>query len=137
MALEPFVDFPTGDADRGLGTGHTHAFLPIWISKQLEDDWKPFAGGGYWINPGAGNRNWGFFGAGLSKTLDAYGLVLGGEVFHATASTDGGKDTTGFDVGGTYKIAENRYLLFTLGRGLQNADTTNRASVLIGFQGFF
>jgi hypothetical protein len=29
------LDFPTGNADRGLGTGAVHAFFPIWLQKDF------------------------------------------------------------------------------------------------------
>jgi hypothetical protein len=32
-AFYPFLDFPTGNTDRGLGTGATHAFFPICASR--------------------------------------------------------------------------------------------------------
>lgn len=139
VALEPMVDFPTGDANRGLGTGSTHAFLPIFASKQFESGIKPFAGGGYWINPGTGNKNYWFFGAGASGDVDIGDLsfTLGGEVFHSTPSVVGGKASTGFDVSGLYNFNDDHHLLFTIGRGLQNATQTNKFSLLIGYQGFF
>jgi len=139
VAVEPFIDFPSGDASRGLGTGRTHAFLPVFASIQLDSGVKPFGGGGYWINPGPGNRNYWFFGAGASGDVPIGGLsfTLGGEIFHSTPSVEGGKPTTGFDVGGLYNFNDDHHLFFTIGRGLQNANTTNRLTILFGYQGFF
>jgi hypothetical protein len=61
VALSPLLEAPTGDAARGLGTGRTHAFVPLWIQKDF-GDWTTFGGGGYWINPGPGNKNHWFVG---------------------------------------------------------------------------
>ena len=52
LAVYPLLEAPTGDAARGLGTGRTHAFVPLWIQKDF-GDWTTFGGGGYWINPGS------------------------------------------------------------------------------------
>ena len=57
----PLVELPTGDAARGLGAGHAQVFLPLWLQKS-SGPWTTYGGGGYWINPGAGNRNWGLVG---------------------------------------------------------------------------
>jgi hypothetical protein len=48
------LQVPTGNSDRGLGTGSTHAYLPVWLQKSF-GDWTTYGGGGYWINPGVGN----------------------------------------------------------------------------------
>jgi len=37
------------------------AFLPVWMQKDV-GDWTVYGGGGYWINPGAGQKNWWFTG---------------------------------------------------------------------------
>ncbi len=61
-------------------------------------------------------------------------LTLGGEVFHQTANVVGGADTTGFNLGGIYDITENHHILFSAGRGVQNAGTTNEFSFYVGYQ---
>lgn len=52
----PIVHVPTGDSARGLGGGHVPIFLPIWGQKSW-GPWTTYGGGGYWINPGEGNKN--------------------------------------------------------------------------------
>ncbi len=71
-------------------------------------------------------------------------LVLGGELFHETASTTGGagspgyplgsRDSTGFNFGGTYDFNKTYHLLFSVGRGLENAATTNAFSYYLALQ---
>ena len=39
------LDFPTGNTDRGLGTGAIHAFFPIWLQKDF-GKWSIYGGGG-------------------------------------------------------------------------------------------
>lgn len=132
-AIYPAVDFPTGDAARNLGSGHTHAFLPLWLEKHLGNDWLTFAGVGYWINPGAGNRNYWYFGWALQRQV-ADNLAIGAELFNQTSATEGTKDQTGFNLGVTYDLSEHYHLLISAGQGLQNRSTTNAFSYYAALQ---
>lgn len=132
VGVFPQVEVPTGDASRGLGAGHAREFLPLWLQKSFAD-WTTDGGGGYWINPGIGNRNYWFVGWLLQRKVTQQ-LTLGGEVFHQTAATIGGKDSTGFNIGGTYDLTENHHFLLSVGRGIQNAATTNGFSYYIAYQ---
>jgi len=122
-AIYPAIDFPTGNPARNLGTGHTHMFLPTWVQKSF-GDWTTFAGVGYWINPGVGNRDYWYFGWAVQRQI-ADNLAIGGEVFHQTPNTVGGKDQTGFDLGATFDLNEHYHLMFSAGQGIQNRVTTN------------
>jgi hypothetical protein len=123
MAVYPLVDFPSGNQRENLGTGRTHAFLPLWFSKTF-GSWIPYGGGGYWINPGPSNRDWGFVALGVIRVLSEQWYVTG-EVFYAGSSKVTIKEQTGFDVGAHYNLNDNHQVVFTVGRGLQNATTTN------------
>jgi len=102
-----------------------------------------YGGGGYWINPGPGNKNYWFVGWVLQRQVTD-SLALGGEIFHQTSFATGGpgspgfplgsKDTTGFNLGGTYDFDQNHHLLFSAGRALQNASTTNAFSYYLALQ---
>jgi hypothetical protein len=141
IAFYPFVDFPTGNTDRNLGTGATHAFFPIWLQKDF-GKWTIYGGGGYWINPGPDNQNFWFAGCVLQYQFTDH-LALAGEVFHQTASMTSGPDspgfplgsrnTTGFNVGGTYDINTTYHILFSIGRGLDNT-VTNDLSYYLALQ---
>jgi hypothetical protein len=61
-------------------------------------------------------------------------LTLGGEIFHQTADKVDGVDSTGFNLGGQYDLDEHNHLLFSAGRGFQNASTTNLYSWYLGWQ---
>lgn len=132
VAVFPLVELPTGNSHRGLGAGHTRAFIPVWLQKDFEP-WTTYGGGGYWINPGADHKNYWFVGWLLQRKVTEE-LTLGGEIFHQTADTVGGKDSTGFNLGGFYNFNENYHLLFSAGRGLQHATTTNQFSYYLGLQ---
>jgi len=131
-AIFPLVEVPTGNAQRGLGAGHAREFIPVWLQKDF-DPWTTYGGGGYWINPGAGNKNFWFFGWLLQRKVTDE-LALGAEIFHQTANAVGGRDSTGFNLGGIYDFTENYHLLFSAGRGLQHANTTNEFSYYIALQ---
>jgi hypothetical protein len=107
-------------------------FLPVWLQKDF-DPWTVYGGGGYWINPGEGNKNYGFFGVALwRKVTDR--LNLGVEVFHQTSPADGVPDSTGFNIGATYDFSENWHVLASAGRGLQNTSATNQFSYYLALQ---
>lgn len=131
VAAYPLVDFPTGNRNENLGTGRTHVFLPLWLSKTL-GSWIPYGGGGYWINPGPSNRNWVLAAAGLIKVISQQ-LSLTGEVFYASSSKVGIKEQTGFDVGARYNITANHHVEFTIGRGIENASVTNQLTAYVNY----
>ena len=110
----PLVDFPTGDVNKNLGTGRTHFFLPLWLGKQL-GLYTVYGGGGYWYNRGHGYKDWFLLDAGMQRRMTD-NLRLGFDVFHATSSKTGLKETTGFNLGGAYDLTANHHLLFSVGR---------------------
>lgn len=131
-AIYPAVDFPTGNAARSLGSGHTRVFLPLWLQKSV-GKWTTFAGPGYWINPGRGNRNFWYFGWAVQCQVSD-NLSIGAEVFHQTADTTAGQAQTGFDIGATYDLSEHYHLLAAAGRGIAHATATNEFSYYAALQ---
>jgi hypothetical protein len=132
VAVFPLVEVPAGNQKLGFSTGHAQFFLPIWLQKEF-DAWTVYGGGGYWINPGSGNRNYGFFGVALWRKVTE-DFNLGVEVFHQTSPADGVKDSTGFNVGAIYDISENWHALASVGTGMQNRSSTNQFSYYAGLQ---
>ena len=132
VGVFPLIEVPTGDANKALGAGQTRIYLPVWLQKSV-GKWLTYGGGGYWINPGVGNQNYWFTGWLLQRQVTEQ-LALGGEVFHQTADTLGGKGSSGFNLGGVYDFSENHHLLFSAGRGLENARMTNGFSYYLAFQ---
>lgn len=114
VGIFPLVEIPTGDADRGLGAGHTQVYLPVWIQKSW-GPWTTYGGYGWWRNPGEGNRNWTYAGWLLQHDLGEH-LTLGGELFHTTAAMRDGRASNGFDLGGQVNFGEKHHLLFSVGR---------------------
>ena len=135
VGIFPLLEAPTGDAENGLGAGVTRAFIPVWLQKDI-GKWTTYGGGGYWINPGAGNRNYWFAGW-LVQNQVTDNLAIGVEAFHQTAMTIDGKESSGFNVGAVYDFNEHYHLLLSAGRGLQNAAMTNEASYYVAIQHTF
>jgi len=134
VAVFPLVELPTGDQGDGLGAGHARVYLPVWLQKSF-GDWTTYGGGGYWINHGGGtmDQDYWFFGWLLQKQVTKK-LAIGGELFHQTADTMGGKDTSGFNIGAVYDIDDHNHLLVSAGRAVQNASETNLYSWYLGYQ---
>lgn len=129
IGVFPLVEIPTGDKDKGLGNGKAQYFFPIWLQKDF-GKWTTYGGGGYWINPGQGNKNYWFTGILLQYSFSET-FYLGGELFHQTADTVDGKDSNGFNLGGGLPLVGDLQLLFSAGRGLTNT-AGNRFSYYIG-----
>jgi hypothetical protein len=132
IAFYPLIEVPTGNQKFGLGTGHAQVFLPVWLQKD-RDPWTIYGGGGYWINPGVGNKNYSFVGIALWRKITAP-LKLGIEIFNQTSSAAGVKGSAGFNVGVAYDISENWHLLSSMGTGLQNRSQADQLSYYAGLQ---
>ncbi|MBU6296995.1 MAG: hypothetical protein KGJ79_03465 [Alphaproteobacteria bacterium] len=128
----PLIEVPTGDSKLGLGSGYTREYVPIWIQEDF-GRWTTYGGGGYWHNPGPRNQDYWFAGWLLQRQITG-DLALGAELFHQTADTVGGHDTTGFNVGGIYDFTDHCHLLFSAGRGLQHPQGTNEFSYYLAIQ---
>ena len=117
VGIFPLYEAPTGNAGRGLGAGRPQYFLPIWLQKDF-GNWTIYGGGGYWITPGPGNRNYWFNGV-LVQDQVTHSLALGSEIFHTTAAQIGRSGITGFNVGLQYDVSGHAHLLASVGRGGQ------------------
>jgi hypothetical protein len=100
VAIFPRVILPT--AGRNMGTGRVRLLLPVWAQKDF-GPWSVFGGGGYTINPGAGNRNNWQAGFAVTRTISER-LSIGGEATFEGPDAVGAHAATGLDLGGIYKI---------------------------------
>jgi hypothetical protein len=132
VAVYPITQFPTGSAEQGLGAGHQRTILPLWVQKSF-GDWTTYGGGGYWLNKSAIDRDYWFAGWVLLRKIDET-WTLGGELFYNTATQVDARASAGFNLGGYYNFDEENHIIFTVGRGVQNADATNRFSYYVGYQ---
>jgi hypothetical protein len=130
----PLLEIPTGNEDRGLGNGEAQWFLPIWIQKDI-GKWTTYGGGGYWINPGPGNKNYWFSGILLQYSFSE-SFYLGGEYFYQTADTVDNEDSHGFNLGGSLPLVSNFQLLFSAGRGLTNTSSNQFSYYIALYRAF-
>lgn len=100
LAAFPGISIPT--ASNGLGADKVTALLPVWGQKDL-GRWSIFGGGGYALNPGAGNRNYWTGGIAVSRQINDR-LLLGLEADRQGADTDGGHGSTRFGIGLIYRL---------------------------------
>jgi hypothetical protein len=132
VAFYPAVLVPIGNQNLGFSSGHVQYFLPIWLQKDF-DPWTVYGGGGYWINPGAGNKNYWFTGVAVWREISEQ-LKLGAEIFYQTSPEIGIKNSTGFDVGAIYDFTEHWHLEVSAGTGIRNRSTTNQFSYFLGLK---
>lgn len=100
IAAFPGITLPT--ASKRLGAGHVTALLPIWAQKDL-GKWSVFGGGGYAINPGAGNRNYWTGGIALTRQVGEK-LLVGLEADRQGADVVGGHAATSLGIGVIYDL---------------------------------
>ncbi|MFM6933088.1 MAG: transporter [Novosphingobium sp.] len=107
VALFPGISLPT--ARNGMGAGKVTALLPVWIQKDA-GKWSVFGGGGYAINPGAGNRNYWTGGVALSRQVSE-ALLVGVEIDRQGAAAVGEGATTSLGLGAIYRLSGRFRLL--------------------------
>lgn len=122
VGVFPLLEVPTGSSAEGLGTGHLMAFLPVWLQKS-RGSWTTYGGGGYWINPGAGNHDYWFTGWLVQKDLSKH-LALGGEVYRTTSSGVGSDGQIFANFGGQWNLDEGHHILFSVGRSIHGDSET-------------
>ena len=120
VGIFPLLEVPTGSESNGLGSGHVQAFLPLWLQKGF-GDWTVYGGGGYGINFGPGNENWGFGGLVVQRQVTK-NVLLGAELYHSTANLAtmeaSGPADTAFNIGTVIDFNEHQHLLFSVGRSV-------------------
>ncbi len=111
ISVFPTVALPT--SGKRYGSGKTGMLLPIWAQKDF-GKWSVFGGGGYSINPGAGNRN--YWQVAIAMTRDVTPkLNIGAEITHRGPEEIGEKPTTTLGIGAIYRLKGPLSLLASAG----------------------
>lgn len=97
VAIFPRVILPTA-----RGGGRAAFLLPVWAQKEA-GRWAVFGGGGYTINPGAGNRDFGVAGIAVTRQLRE-GASLGVEVLRQGPDSVGARASTLLGLGGSVSL---------------------------------
>jgi len=109
----PLLEVPTGSQTRGLGTGYTQFYVPVWFQKSW-GPWTTYGGGGYWINPGMGNKNYWYTGWLLQRDITKW-LTVGAYLFHMTPPTTDSDHETGYNIGAIVNFTENHHFICSAG----------------------
>jgi hypothetical protein len=113
----PHVELPLGSSRRGLGNGYAQVFLPLWVQKSW-GPWTSYGGGGYWTNPGPGNKDYWMFGWTVQRDFSKK-ITAGVELVRNTPDTVGSGGETALNFGALVTIGEGRVILFSAGRDLR------------------
>jgi hypothetical protein len=127
-AVFPRLILPTSDRD--LGGRRVRLLLPLWVQKDLGKT-AVFGGGGYEINPGAGNRDFWEARAAVTHELSDR-LSIGTEIYWQSEDVRGGGDSTGVDVGMIRKLGGPYSLLLAGGPVFSGGQTSYRAYAALG-----
>ncbi|MGD0338499.1 MAG: hypothetical protein ABSB78_06895 [Bacteroidota bacterium] len=125
----PLIEIPTASNEQNLGSGQTQIFLPLWMQKSW-GSLTTYGGGGFWYNPGEGNKNYFFIGCEIQNDFSKK-VTLGGELFFHTATTEDEKSDAGCNLGGIINFDETNHLLFSFGH---NFIGTGMFTGYIGYQ---
>ena len=120
VGVFPLLELPAGDASRGLGAGHLQVFIPLWLQKSF-GPWTTYGGGGFWLNPGEGNRNYWLAGWLVQRRLSDL-ATLGSEVYYTTPDQIDGRAGLRFNLGLVLDLSEHHHLLLSAGRSLVGDD---------------
>ncbi len=130
ISLFPKLELPT--AGRRFGSGRVGVSIPVWAQKD-QGKWSLFGGGGWTLNPGAGNRNYGFGGLALTRAVSNR-LSLGGEVYHQTADAVDTRSSTGLGLGASWSLAKKWSLIGSAGPLVQNRSTAGRYAAYLALE---
>lgn len=119
VALFPKVELPT--ASRRFGSGRVGVSIPLWAQKDF-GGWSLFGGGGWTLNPGAGNRDYGFGGIALARQVSKR-LSLGGELYHQSADAIDTRSSTGLGIGASWQVARRWSIIGSGGPLIQHRAT--------------
>lgn len=116
VAAFPGIALPTGS--NGMSAGEIIALLPIWAQKDF-GPWSLFGGGGYAINPGAGNKDYWIGGAAITRQFGDR-LTVGIEADRDGPDEVGGRGTTSLGLGAIYDLPGQLRLLGSGGPALHD-----------------
>ncbi len=102
----------------GTGFGRVMIQLPLWIQRDI-GPWSIFGGGGYTINPGAGNRGFGQAGIAVTRSITDR-LSLGTELNWRGADVVDGRSYASLHIGGSYRLGGPVSLLLAGGPALSH-----------------
>ena len=116
LTFFPRVFVPTGRASH-----NAQLLLPIWVQRDFGKT-TVFGGGGYTINPGAGNRDFWVQGVVVTREVRK-GFQLGLEYYGQGPAAVGDRPVHGINLGAIIHLAGPYSLLGSFGQGLNRRQT--------------
>ena len=126
LTFFPRVFLPTG-----RGSRRAQLLLPVWVQRDA-GKWSVFGGGGYTLNPGAGNRDYWVRGIAVTRQVRD-GFQLGLEYYGQGATADGERRIDGINLGTVIHIAGPYSLLASFGQGLNRPQTIAYTALKLDF----
>lgn len=120
IGVFPLLEIPTVQ-NHEFSNGKMKIYLPVWFQKSW-GKLTTYGGAGYWINPGANNKNWIFSGWEIQYDFSTV-VTLGGEIYYQTASTENSGSAAGFNLGGFINPTKKFHIIFSLGSTLVRENT--------------
>lgn len=128
IGIFPLVEVPIGSHAMDITNKNVQVYLPVWCQKSW-GNLTTYGGGGFWYNPGVGNRNWVY--AGWEAQYDfSKALTLGGEAYYHTRDAVDSDPVAGVGAGGYLNADERNHILFSIGRHLSGD------SAVVGYIGY-
>ena len=129
MAIYPQVTLPTGDDQRGLGEGKPSFRLPL-VAQKSWGPWTVYGNVGAGLQSRPGSRDFWFHGVTVVREVSS-SLELGVEEYGNSPTDWDERSSLGFNLGGTWKVAEAMNILFSAGRTVRGEQAT---TVYLGIQ---
>ena len=120
-AIEPQINWPTGNHQNGLGNGKAWIQVPIWLEKNW-NKWRTYGGGGYALNSQTAMKNFPYGGWVLQRNITDQ-FQVGGEIYSQAAQTDTSKSYTLFNLGAMENFNAHFSLLFSIGHSITGQKT--------------
>ena len=130
VALFPKIELPT--AGRRFGPGRVGCSIPVWAQKDF-GAWSVFGGGGWTLNPGTGNRNFGFGGVAVTRGVMKT-LTIGAELYHQTSDAIGTRASTGLGVGASWRVAPRWSIIGSGGPLIRHRETPDDYAVYLALE---
>jgi hypothetical protein len=118
IGVFPIMEIPTVK-NSSFGNGKIQLYLPIWLQKTW-GKLTTYGGAGYWINPGANNKNWLFTGWEAQYDISSF-FTLGGELYYHSPTDTESAASIGFNIGGFANFSSKFHFIFSAGHSLKNS----------------